>query len=101
MKEEEEAAPSGGTDADGPTPMDTQLSGLDERSAYLHYLSSTCSLPPLLLALLLTVTLKLTLTFIMLKLKLMVTEYNQHSYSTLFHNKCNGCVGTISDTAYA
>ena len=34
VKEEEEAGPSGAAlDTDGPTPMDTQMSGLDERSA--------------------------------------------------------------------
>lgn len=33
VKEEEEAGPSGGADGDGPTPIDTQMSGLDERSA--------------------------------------------------------------------
>ena len=32
VKEEEEARPSGTLDSDGPTPMDTQTSGLDERS---------------------------------------------------------------------
>lgn len=31
VKEEEEARPSGALDTDGPTPMDTQTSGLDER----------------------------------------------------------------------
>lgn len=30
-KDEEGAGPSGAPDADGPTPMDTQASGLDER----------------------------------------------------------------------
>ena len=30
-KDEEGAGPSGGPDADVPTPMDTQASGLDER----------------------------------------------------------------------
>ena len=34
VKEEEEAGPSGAAlDGDGPTPMETQMSGLDERSA--------------------------------------------------------------------
>ena len=33
VKEEEEAGPSGAAlDGDGPTPMETQMSGLDERS---------------------------------------------------------------------
>lgn len=36
VKDEEEAGPSGPPDADGPTPMEAQLSGLDERYIYSH-----------------------------------------------------------------
>ena len=40
MKEEEEAGPSGAAlDGDGPAPMETQMSGLDERSACAHVLA--------------------------------------------------------------
>ena len=37
-QEEGEAGPSGAADGDGPTPMDTQMSGLDERSALHSFL---------------------------------------------------------------
>ncbi len=36
VKDEEDAGPSGPPDGNGPAPMDTQMSGLDERQASLH-----------------------------------------------------------------
>lgn len=36
VKDEEDAGPSGPSDGNGLAPMDTQMSGLDERQGFLH-----------------------------------------------------------------
>jgi hypothetical protein len=36
VKDEEDAGPSGPPDGNGLAPMDTQMSGLDERQEFLH-----------------------------------------------------------------
>ena len=36
VKDEEDAGPSGAPDGNGPAPMDTQMSCLDERQEFLH-----------------------------------------------------------------
>ena len=41
VKDEEDAGPSGPPDGNGPAPMDTQMSGLDERQE----LSAPCTQP--------------------------------------------------------
>ena len=49
VKEEEEAGPSGAAlDGSGPTPMETQMSGLDDRSAYT-LVPAFASVPDLML----------------------------------------------------
>ena len=43
VKDEEDAGPSGPPDGNGPAPMDTQMSGLDERQGFFSFIPLTNS----------------------------------------------------------